>query len=115
MNKKIEVYSGPAGGWGALKAVAKALREQMNIRHDVIALFDMNKAEGFDCPGCAWPDPNHTASFDICENGAKAVSWEATSKRATPEFFAHHTVSELFEWSDFELEDSGRLTHPFKI
>ncbi|TBL97815.1 FdhF/YdeP family oxidoreductase [Hafnia paralvei] len=114
MNKKIEVYSGPAGGWGALKAVAKALREQMNIRHDVIALFDMNKAEGFDCPGCAWPDPNHTASFDICENGAKAVSWEATSKRATPEFFAHHTVSELFEWSDFELEDSGRLTHPLK-
>lgn len=114
MDKKIEAYSGPAGGWGALKAVAKALREQMNIRDDVIALFDMNKAEGFDCPGCAWPDPKYTASFDICENGAKAVSWEATSKRVTPEFFAHHTVSELFEWGDFELEDSGRLTHPLK-
>lgn len=114
MDKKIEAYSGPAGGWGALKAVAKALRDQMNIRHDVIALFDMNKAEGFDCPGCAWPDPVHTASFDICENGAKAVSWEATSKRATPDFFAHHTISELSEWGDFALEDSGRLTHPLK-
>lgn len=59
----------------------------MNIRHDVIALFDMNKTEGFDCLGyAAWPDPVHKASFDICENGANAVSWEATSKRATPDF-----------------------------
>lgn len=44
-------------------------------------MFDMNKPEGFDCPGCAWPDPKHSASFDICENGAKAIAWEVTDKQ----------------------------------
>jgi molybdopterin-dependent oxidoreductase alpha subunit len=72
----------------------------------------MNQPHGFDCPGCAWPDPKHTSSFEFCENGAKAVSWEATAKRTTPEFFAAHAVSELWEWSDFDLENEGRLTHP---
>lgn len=86
MKKKIEEYTGPAAGWGAVKAVAEALREQMKVGHDIIAMFDMNKVDGFDCPGCAWPDPVHTASFDICENGAKAIAWEATSKRTTPIF-----------------------------
>jgi hypothetical protein len=47
-----------------------------------------NQPDGFDCPGCAWPDPKHTSTFEFCENGAKAVTWEATKKRATPEFFA---------------------------
>lgn len=114
MKQKIEQYNGPAGGWGALKAVAQAIRGQMEIGKDVIAMFDMNKPTGFDCPGCAWPDPKHSASFDMCENGAKAVSWEATSKRTTPEFFAAHTVTELLSWSDFDLENEGRLTHPMK-
>ncbi|EKT57342.1 FdhF/YdeP family oxidoreductase [Providencia sneebia] len=114
MKEKIENYTGPAAGWGALKAVAEALRGQMEIGHDVIAMFEMNKPQGFDCPGCAWPDPKHTASFDICENGAKAMSWEATSKRTTPEFFAKHTVTELLTWDDYDLENEGRLTHPMK-
>ncbi|MBP6121405.1 MULTISPECIES: FdhF/YdeP family oxidoreductase [Providencia] len=114
MKKKIEDYTGPAAGWGAVKAVAEALRGQMKIGHDVIAMFDMNKVDGFDCPGCAWPDPKHTASFDICENGAKALAWEATEKRTTPKFFAKHTVTELLSWDDFNLEDEGRLTHPMK-
>lgn len=114
MTQKIEKYTGPAGGWGAVKAVAVNLRRQMNERHDAIALFDMNKPEGFDCPGCAWPDPKHTASFDVCENGAKALAWESTSKRATPDFFKAHTVSELLTWQDFDLENVGRLTHPLK-
>lgn len=64
MKKKIESYQGAAGGWGAVKSVANAVRKQMDIRQDVIAMFDMNKPEGFDCPGCAWPDPKHSASFD---------------------------------------------------
>lgn len=114
MKKKIEDYTGPAAGWGAVKAVAEALRGQMKIGHDVIAMFDMNKVDGFDCPGCAWPDPKHTASFDICENGAKALAWEATEKRTTPKFLAKHTVTELLSWDDFNLEDEGRLTHPMK-
>ncbi|HDU8656020.1 TPA: FdhF/YdeP family oxidoreductase [Morganella morganii subsp. morganii] len=114
MKKTIENYTGPAAGWGAVKAVAEALRGQMEIGHDVIAMFDMNKPDGFDCPGCAWPDPKHSASFDICENGAKAMAWEATAKRTTPEFFARYSVSELLMWDDFNLEDEGRLTHPMK-
>lgn len=112
MTEKIEPYKGPAGGWGALKAVAVALRGQMNIEHDTLALSKMNQPAGFDCPGCAWPDPKHTSSFEFCENGAKALSWEATAKRVTPEFFAGKTVSELLQMSDYELEGLGRLTHP---
>ena len=56
--------------------------------------------------------PKHTSSFEFCENGAKAVAWEATAKRCTPEFFAAHTVAELDNWDDFDLEMQGRLTHP---
>ncbi len=112
--KKIEPYSGPAAGWGALRAVAVALREQMNVGHDALALSKMNQPTGFDCPGCAWPDPKHTASFEFCENGAKALSWEATAKRVTPAFFAGQTVTELLGRSDFELEGFGRLTHPLR-
>ena len=67
----------------------------------------MNQPQGFDCPGCAWPDPKHTSSFEFCENGAKAVAWEATAKRCTPEFFAEHTVTELAGWSDYDLEMVG--------
>ena len=108
----IQPYAGPAGGWDALRAVAKAIRLQMSPARSAGALRRVNQPEGFDCPGCAWPDPRHTSSFEFCENGAKAVAWEATSKRATPEFFAHHTLSELWEWSDHALENEGRLTHP---
>lgn len=105
-------YEGPAGGWGALKAVAEAIRGQMAPVKETHGLLTMNQPHGFDCPGCAWPDPKHTSSFEFCENGAKAVTWEATSKRTTPEFFASHTVSELWTWSDYDLENEGRLTHP---
>lgn len=114
MKEKIENYTGPAAGWGAVKAVAEAIREQMDIVPDIITMFEMNKPQGFDCPGCAWPDPKHSASFDVCENGAKAMAWEATAKRATLEFFAKHTVSELLTWNDYDLENEGRLTHPMK-
>ncbi|WP_265498286.1 FdhF/YdeP family oxidoreductase [Providencia rustigianii] len=114
MKEKIEDYTGPAAGWGAVKAVAEAIREQMEIVPDIITMFEMNKPQGFDCPGCAWPDPKHSASFDVCENGAKAMAWEATAKKTTPEFFAKHTVSELLTWADYDLENEGRLTHPMK-
>jgi molybdopterin-dependent oxidoreductase alpha subunit len=105
-------YKGAAAGWGALKAVADALRGQTAIVKETRGLLNMNQPHGFDCPGCAWPDPKHTSSFEFCENGAKAVTWEATGKRTTPEFFAAHTVSELWNRSDFDLENEGRLTHP---
>jgi molybdopterin-dependent oxidoreductase alpha subunit len=108
----VDDYEGAAAGWGALKAVANAVRGQMAIVKETRGLLSMNQPHGFDCPGCAWPDPKHTSSFEFCENGAKAVSWEATAKRTTPEFFAAHTVSELWRRSDFDLENEGRLTHP---
>jgi molybdopterin-dependent oxidoreductase alpha subunit len=107
----IGEYGGPAGGWGALQAVAKALRGEMSASSTTIML-QVNQPEGFDCPGCAWPDPREGSSFEFCENGAKAVSWEATNKRVTPEFFAKHSVSELWQREDFDLEWEGRLTHP---
>ena len=67
---------------------------------------------GFDCPGCAWPDDTKGLHLDICENGIKHVTWEMTRKRVDREFFAGHTVSELSGWTDFALEDQGRLTEP---
>jgi len=108
----IRSYTHPAGGWGALKATAKAVREQMDVVEVPLLLLRTNKPDGFDCPGCAWPDKEHTSTFQFCENGAKAVTWEATKKRVPPEFFAAHTVSELSSWSDYALENEGRITHP---
>ena len=108
----IKKYNAPAGGWGALKATAKAVREQMDAGEAAVTLFRTNKPDGFDCPGCAWPDKEHTSTFQFCENGAKAVTWEATKKRVSPEFFTGHTVSDLWNWTDYELENAGRLTHP---
>ncbi|SEI59156.1 FdhF/YdeP family oxidoreductase [Achromobacter sp. NFACC18-2] len=108
----IHRYDAPAGGWGALKATAQAVATQMRIAEAPALLLRTNKPDGFDCPGCAWPDKAHTSTFQFCENGAKAVTWEATRKRVTPEFFAAHPVTELLTWSDHDLENAGRLTHP---
>lgn len=77
-----------------------------------ITLMRTNQPDGFDCPGCAWPDKEHKSTFQFCENGAKAVTWEATNKRVTPDFFANHPVASLLHRSDYELEDLGRITHP---
>src|ERR1700710_1859727 len=110
----IKDYTGPAGGWGGLKAVAITLKAQQIVQRGAQTLLKSNQPDGFDCPSCAWPDPKHTSSFEFCENGAKAVAWEATAKRATPEFFATHTVSELWNRHDHALEDEGRLTHPLR-
>ena len=108
----VHRYDAPAGGWGALAATAHAVATQMRLAEAPSLLLRTNKPDGFDCPGCAWPDKSHTSTFQFCENGAKAVTWEATKKRVPPEFFAAHTVSELLTWTDHALEDQGRLTHP---
>ncbi|CAI2463721.1 FdhF/YdeP family oxidoreductase [Serratia plymuthica] len=108
----IRPYDGPAGGWGALKATAIAVKTQMETFEAPVTLMRTNQPDGFDCPGCAWPDKEHHSTFQFCENGAKAVTWEATSKRVTPEFLAANTVTSLLEKTDFELEGYGRLTHP---
>ncbi len=84
----------------------------MELTEAPLLLYRTNKPAGFDCPGCAWPDKAHTSTFQFCENGAKAVTWEATKKRVTAEFFAAHSVSALLSWHDHDLEDEGRLTEP---
>lgn len=110
----IRDYDKPAGGWGALKAVAETLKRQQVLVQGVETLLENNQPGGFDCPGCAWPDPKHTSAFEFCENGAKAVTWESTAKRVDPAFFASHSVSDLWQQPDHWLENQGRLTHPLR-
>ena len=107
-------YTGPAGGWGALKSVTAHLLHQDIPVLGAKTLLHANQPDGFDCPGCAWPDREHASTFEFCENGAKAVAFEATSRRVGPDFFADHTVEELARYSDHWLEDQGRLTHPMR-
>jgi len=109
---KIKPYTHAAAGWGALKQVAVALVKERVRGTRALTLFAQNQPEGFDCPGCAWPDREHASTFEFCENGVKAVAAEATGKRVSAEFFAEHTVSELLQQSDYELEGHGRLTEP---
>ncbi len=110
----FEPYESPAGGWGALQATAKVLREQSIALKGSKTLLSMNQPDGFDCPGCAWPDPRHTSSFEFCENGAKAVAFELTKRRVTKEFFAAHTVNDLERKTDYWLEEQGRLIEPMR-
>jgi molybdopterin-dependent oxidoreductase alpha subunit len=103
----------PAAGWGAARSVARVVVESRATIKGAHAVLKMNHENGgFDCPGCAWPDDRHGLHLDICENGIKHVTWEMTRKRVDREFFASHTVTELSGWSDFALEDQGRLTEP---
>lgn len=112
---KVAPYEGPAGGWGSVKSVKAILqREQVPIPSTVKELWRQNKPRGFTCVSCAWPQPEKPLPFEFCENGAKASAWELTSLRTTPEFFAQHTCTELRDWSDHDLEQQGRLTHPMR-
>lgn len=106
--------SSAAGGWGALKSCGKRLLESGTPLSGARTMLKANQPDGFDCPGCAWGDPEHGSSFEFCENGVKAVAWESTEKRATPDFFAASTVSALRQLTDYELEANGRLTHPMR-
>ena len=113
--KKNKTYDSPAAGWGAVKSVAKnLLKEKVSLANYKMIIKQNQPDKGFDCPGCAWPDKNHKSTFMFCENGIKAVAVEATSKRVTNDFFEKHTVSELLNQSDYELEEHGRLTSPMK-
>ncbi len=96
-------------------AVAHAMEyalAQAGPKRTLLTLLSLNQTEGIDCPGCAWPDPGHRHKNEYCENGAKHVSDEATTRRVTREFFAEHSVAELGEASDMWLNHQGRLTEP---
>ena len=102
-----------AGGLGALAATAVHLNANRAVLRGTRALAALNQHHGFDCPGCAWPEPpEHRSDFEFCENGAKAVAWEATSRRADAAFFARHSIAELAAQSDHWLGQQGRLTEP---
>ena len=85
----------------------------MGVKRSLKTLLTVNQKDGFDCPSCAWPDPDgERKTAEFCENGVKAVASEATRARITPEFFAAHPISELLARSDLWLDQQGRLTHP---
>lgn len=111
--RKIQPYRAAAGGWGSLEATTRFVFDSKAALKNMRNLMRMNKARGFDCPGCAWGDDNKS-TFSFCENGAKAVTWEATRRVVEPEFFAQHSVSTLYQQSDYFLEYQGRLTHPMR-
>lgn len=102
-----------------MKAVLVSLRrgvEQMGVVRTTQVLTKLNQRNGFDCPGCAWPEtPGHRKHAEFCENGAKAVAEEATRRQVNPEFFAAHAVADLLEHSDYWLGQQGRLTHPMVL
>ena len=107
-------YNHPGGGWGALNATAKVLLQQSVVAQSSRALLKMNKPDGFKCSSCAWPESSRTKTFEFCENGAKALAFETTRKRVTRDFFASHTVMELDGWTDYALEQEGRLEEPMR-
>jgi molybdopterin-dependent oxidoreductase alpha subunit len=100
-------------------AVANAMRHaltQMGAGRTYKTLTELNQREGFDCPGCAWPDPEgHRHVAEFCENGAKAVAEEATTSRAGADVFASHRVAELAAHSDYFIGKLGRLTEPLHL
>ena len=100
-----------AGGPAILSTLNYTLRKTGLLR-GIRVLRQVNQSEGFDCPGCAWPEPKQRAAVEFCENGARAVADEATRRRATPELFAAYTIAELAERSDHWLNAQGRLTEP---
>ncbi|WP_460848524.1 FdhF/YdeP family oxidoreductase [Nocardioides ultimimeridianus] len=106
----------PPKEWAAgLPAVRKAIEYslgQTSPRRTALTLLSLNQAGGIDCPGCAWPDPGHRHLNEYCENGAKHINDEATSRRVTRELFAEHPVAELDQRSDYWLNQQGRLTEP---
>lgn len=110
---KIKPYEASAGGWGSLEATTRFVFDSKQVIKNMRNLMRMNKARGFDCPGCAWGDDNKS-TLSFCENGAKAVTWEATRRYVDAAFFAKHSVTTLYQQSDYFLEYQGRLTEPLR-
>src|SRR6266567_3441877 len=105
-----------AGGMTAALTAAKYAFREMGVVRGTRTLLQLNQKQQIDCPGCAWPEPDGERShFEFCEEGAKHVADEATSKRVTPEFFAKWSVKELAYQSDQWLNQQGRLIQPMVL
>jgi len=102
-----------AGGVPAVVSSMKHIARESGLVRGTRMLLKLNQKGGFDCPGCAWPDPDgHRSHSEFCENGAKAVAEETTTRRVTPEFFAQYSLQELGKQSDLWLGKQGRITQP---
>ncbi|WP_020568528.1 FdhF/YdeP family oxidoreductase [Neolewinella persica] len=106
-----------AAGLKAVKISLQHVEEYMHFGEGMKALLKLNQKGGFDCPGCAWPDPDGFRSpvAEYCENGAKAIAEEATNRRVSPEWFSKHSIGDMGAMTDFELGKSGRITHPMYL
>jgi len=111
---KLEEIPTSSVGFKAIKSAISHITNEVGLVKGIGLLAKLNQKDGFDCPGCAWPDPDEKRAFlaEYCENGAKAVAEEATKNRVSPLFFTTHSVSELSELSDYEIGKKGRITHP---
>ena len=107
-------YDSPTGGWGSVGSLIKNALGQRAVRTTPGLMTQHNKTGGYMCTSCAWAKPGKPHLAEFCENGAKATFWDLTAKRATPEFFKQHTLTELLGWADYDLENEGRLTHPMR-
>src|SRR5688500_16793363 len=113
---QIKPLSKSAGGIPSIISAAKTALKEMGVGRSVRTLLKVNQAGGFDCPGCAWPEPDAERSHaEFCENGAKHVADEATTKRITPEFFSQWSVADLSNQSDYWLGQQGRITQPLVL
>ncbi|MFC9426777.1 FdhF/YdeP family oxidoreductase [Streptomyces sp. NPDC056987] len=104
-----------AAGLPAIGHTLRIAQQQMGVRRTAQTLLKVNQKNGFDCPGCAWPEGDHRHTAEFCENGAKAVAEEATLRRVTPEFFAAHSVADLATRSGYWLGQQGRITRPMLL
>ena len=113
---KLALPQNYAAGLPAVKVALEHAMKEMGLKKSIETLSKLNQKDGFDCPGCAWPDPEKRSSLgEFCENGVKAIAEEATNKRVDPEFFKKYSITELSSWSDFEIGKSGRITHPMLL
>ncbi|OON74666.1 FdhF/YdeP family oxidoreductase [Streptomyces tsukubensis] len=112
---RVEQPHHAAAGLPAVGHSLRIAQQQMGVRRTALTLLRVNQKNGFDCPGCAWPEPGKRHTAEFCENGAKAVAEEATLRRVTPSFFAEHPVADLATRSGYWLGQQGRLTHPMYL
>jgi molybdopterin-dependent oxidoreductase alpha subunit len=113
---QLHALPGKAAGLNAVTVSLQHVAQEMGLWKGLQVLAKLNQRDGFDCPGCAWPEPAHRSKLgEYCENGAKAVAEEATNFKCDPAFFQKHSVEEMSQWSDYEIGKSGRVTHPMYL
>jgi molybdopterin-dependent oxidoreductase alpha subunit len=111
----IHEYDHPTGGWGSAQSLLRNASGQGLLVSDIWpTMLRHNKAGGYMCVSCSWAKPANAHPFEFCENGAKATFWEQTTRRCDPSFFERHSVTELLDWPDHDLELQGRLTQPMR-